>query len=139
MIEDNGIGMSQEFLEHIFDPFSRADSGTGFAQGTGLGMAITKSIVDTMDGTIHIQSSPGKGSRFCIELPFEVCPEAMVPDIEKKGQISIEENGQPVLSGKHFLCAEDNELNAEILVSILELEGAECTVYENALIFCTVL
>ena len=66
-----------------------------------------------------------------IELPFEVCPEAMVPDIEKKDQISIEENGQPVLSGKHFLCAEDNELNAELLVSILELEGAECTVYEN--------
>ena len=131
VIEDNGIGMSQKFLEHIFEPFSRSESGTGFAQGTGLGMAITKSIVDAMDGTIHIQSSPGKGSRFCIELPFEVCMEKPVQNSENKDQISTEENVQPGLSGMRFLCAEDNELNAEILVSILELEGAKCTVYEN--------
>ena len=131
VVEDNGIGMSQKFLEHIFDPFSRAESGVGFAQGTGLGMAITKSIVDAMDGTIHIQSSPGKGSRFCIELPFEVCMEKPVQSRENKDKVSTEENGQPGLSGMRFLCAEDNELNAEILVSILELEGAECTIYEN--------
>lgn len=57
VIEDNGIGMSQEFLEHIFDPFSRAESESGVIQGAGLGMAITKSIIDAMDGTVHIQSS----------------------------------------------------------------------------------
>ena len=131
VVEDDGIGMTQEFLEHIFDPFSRAESESGFIQGTGLGMAITKSIVDAMDGTIHIQSSPEKGSRFCIELYFEVCKEKPVQSSENKDKISIEENGQPGLSGKRFLCAEDNELNAEILVSILELEGAECIVYEN--------
>ena len=131
VIEDNGIGMSPEFLEHIFDPFARAESAVGSAQGTGLGMAITKNIVDAMDGTVHIQSSPGKGSRFCIELPFEVCPEETAPNGENKDQISTGRDGLPSLSGMHFLCAEDNELNAEILISILELEGAKCTVYEN--------
>ena len=131
VIEDNGIGMSPEFLEHIFDPFARAESAVGSAQGTGLGMAITKNIVDAMDGTVHIQSSPGKGSRFCIELPFEVCPEETAPNSENKDQISTGRDGLPSLSGMHFLCAEDNELNAEILISILELEGAKCTVYEN--------
>ena len=131
VIEDNGIGMSQEFLEHIFEPFSRAESGSGATQGTGLGMAITKSIIDAMDGTVHIQSSPGKGSRFCIELPFKVCRGKTVPDAEGKDRISIEENGQKSLSGVRFLCAEDNELNAEILTAILELKGAKCTVYEN--------
>ena len=131
VVADNGIGMSQEFLEHIYTPFSRAESETRFIQGTGLGMAITKSIVDAMDGTIHVQSSPGKGSRFCIELPFTVCQEETAQSCENEDRISMEEKSEGGISGMRFLCAEDNALNAEILVSILELEGAECTVYEN--------
>ena len=131
MIEDNGIGMTQEFLEHIFDPFARAESDVASIQGTGLGMAITKSIVDAMGGTVHVESMPGKGSCFCIELSFENCPEELLPEMIKKDRTGTENSEEISLRGMKFLCAEDNELNAEILQAMLELEGAECTVYEN--------
>ena len=131
MIEDNGIGMTQEFLEHIFDPFARAESDVASIQGTGLGMAITKSIVDAMGGTVHVESMPGKGSCFCIELSFENCPKELLPEMIKKDRTDTENSEEISLRGMKFLCAEDNELNAEILQAMLELEGAECTVYEN--------
>ena len=75
VIEDSGMGMSKEFLEHIFDAFSRSEATVGEIQGTGLGMAITKNIVDAMGGKICVESELGKGSRFEIEIPFEVCQE----------------------------------------------------------------
>ena len=130
IIEDSGMGMSKEFAEHIFEPFSRAEDSVREIQGTGLGMAITKSIVDAMDGTIRVESEPGKGSRFEITVPFERCQEEEFPD-EMSEQSGTQDDKQFSLKGKRFLCAEDNELNAEILISMLELEGAECTVYGN--------
>lgn len=127
-IEDNGIGMTPEFVERIFDPFTRAEADVKEIQGTGLGMAITKSLIDAMGGTIQVDSIAGKGSCFCIELPCEICAEENFVD-EKQADQQAE--GQTDLRGMNFLCAEDNELNAEILTAMLELEGAKCTVYEN--------
>ena len=133
IIEDNGMGMSREFLEHIFDPFSRAEAAVKEIQGTGLGMAITKNIVDAMEGTIAVTSALGKGSRFEIILPFAPCEENSVPDKAAGMRDTRTDSGNELtsLKGMRFLCAEDNELNAEILTSLLELEGAECTVYGN--------
>ena len=130
IIEDSGIGMSPEFAEHIFEPFSRAEDAVSEIQGTGLGMAITKSIVDAMDGTIKVKSALGKGSRFEITLSFEFCQEKELrKEVNDKSNIQNDEKSS--IKGKRFLCAEDNELNAEILTSLLEVEGAECTVYSN--------
>ena len=127
VLKDSGIGMTPEFLEHIFEPFSRAEADIKEIQGTGLGMAITKSLVDAMGGSIRVSSTLGKGSQFCVELPFETCVsescEAIRQNLENDKQISIQ--------GMKFLCAEDNALNAEILTAMLETEGAECVVYEN--------
>lgn len=134
IIEDNGMGMSREFLQHIFDPFSRAEAAVKEIQGTGLGMAITKNIVDAMEGTITVTSDLGKGSRFDITLPFAPCEDAVSASDQAAslgdGQADSG-TGLTSLKGMRFLCAEDNELNAEILIALLELEGAECTVYEN--------
>ena len=133
-IEDNGMGMSREFLQHIFDPFSRAEAAVKEIQGTGLGMAITKNIVDAMEGTITVTSALGKGSRFDITLPFAPCEDAVSASDQAAslgdGQADSG-TGLTSLKGMRFLCAEDNELNAEILIALLELEGAECTVYGN--------
>ena len=130
VVADNGIGMKPEFAQHIFEPFSRDEEVAGNIQGTGLGMAITKSIVDAMGGTICVESTPGKGSRFSVELSFAVCTEHVVPEASVEEQTEKKEELAD-LRGMRFLCAEDNELNAEILTAVLELEGAQCTIYEN--------
>ena len=131
VIEDSGIGMTPEFIEHIFDPFARAELAVREIQGTGLGMAITKSIVDAMGGKIKVESTLGKGSRFYVDLSFETCPDEKIPGTEKAVSPDVQTEELVSLKGMRFLCAEDNELNAEILVAMLNLEGAECTVYEN--------
>lgn len=248
IVTDNGCGMTQEFMDHIFEPFVRAEnSTTNRVQGTGLGMAITKKIIELMNGTITVQSEPGKGSRFEAILPLEISTEVectlpikeilllcdedeMIENVRaslKKNDILLQavktkenaktilQNGKidvillgncikdptlaetvkmlretsnenilifccdysdpekvysllkncgadgfiqrpfflsnfirildatnenknqdketelNILKGKKFLCAEDNELNAEILEAILEMEGAECTIYPN--------
>ncbi len=126
-IKDNGIGMTPEFMEHIFDPFVRAEEDVKEIQGTGLGMAITKSLIDAMGGTIQVDSVLGKGSCFCIELSCERCTDQALT-----GGSDEQQTGRPIdLHGMNFLCAEDNELNAEILSAMLEVEGAKCTIYEN--------
>ena len=130
VIEDSGMGMSKEFADHIFEPFSRAEDSVREIQGTGLGMAITKSIVDAMGGTIRVKSALGEGSRFEITVPLDFCKEEELQN-GKSEQTVTENDGQPSLEGRRFLCAEDNELNVEILISMMELEGAECTVYGN--------
>ena len=128
IIEDSGIGMTQEFMEHIFESFSRADTSVKEIQGTGLGMAISKNIIDAMGGSICVDSILGKGSQFKIEIPFKVCSEK-----DMANKVQINNQGKTILSlnGMKFLCAEDSDLNAEILQSILKLEGARCTIYEN--------
>ena len=130
VVQDNGIGMSEEFQKTLFEPFTREEkSGTNKVQGTGLGMAITKSIVDLMGGTIHVESTTGKGTRFEVVLEFPIDAEA---DTVQETQVppEEEENASP-LSGVKFLCAEDNAINAEILELLLESKGAHCKIYPN--------
>ena len=128
-VTDNGIGMSPEFLERIYESFSREESSViNKVQGTGLGMSIVKNLVDLMGGTIAVQSSRGKGSRFQVVLDFKIASNA--ESTEKQG-LSQEEKDGDGIEGMHFLCAEDNELNAEILTELLHMEGATCEICEN--------
>ncbi len=127
IVEDTGIGMSPEYMEHIFEPFSRSEPEVKEIQGTGLGMAITKSLTDAMGGNIRVDSTLGKGSRFCVEIPFAVSAVKTCKETpQDKGKDKIIS-----LQGMRFLCAEDNALNAEILTAMMEMEGAECVIYEN--------
>lgn len=120
-ISDNGIGMSAEFLEHIFEPFAQEhEDEISVGQGTGLGMAIVKGLIDKMEGTVEITSRQGEGSTFIITLPFEIADETAVSELHaQETKTSIE--------GLHFLLAEDNDLNAEIAEMLLGDEGAEIT------------
>lgn len=125
-VTDNGMGMSKEFQEHVYEPFARAESSvTNKVQGTGLGMAITKSIVDMMGGSILLTSELGKGSCFEVLLEFKVNEEAERA-VEKQ-----QEQEKFSLQGMRFLCAEDNKLNAEILEAILKMKGASCSICHN--------
>lgn len=128
-VMDNGIGMSREFLAQIYDSFTQEErSVTNTIQGTGLGMSIVKSLVDLMGGSIDVESMQGKGTCFELILDFRI-PERSVEDCSK--QEEKEETDTSQLKGMHFLCAEDNELNAEILKELLHMEGAECVICPN--------
>ena len=129
LVCDNGMGMSADFKDRIFDAFTRAENSlTNKIQGTGLGMAITKNLVDLMGGTIDVESEPGQGSCFEVFMDLKIAEERSVsPD----SQAETEEQDGNILKGMRFLCAEDNELNAEILTELLKIEGAECTICEN--------
>ena len=130
VVQDDGIGMSEEFQKTLFDPFTREEkSGTNRVQGTGLGMAITKSIVDLMGGTIHVESASGKGSRFEVVLEFPIDAEA--DKVQTASALPEEAEAVSPLSGMKFLCAEDNAINAEILEMLLETKGASCTICSN--------
>ena len=130
VVQDDGIGMSEAFQKTLFDPFTREEkSGTNKVQGTGLGMAITKNIVDLMGGSISVESAPGRGTRFEVVLEFPIDTES---DHAQKVQALPEEAEETSpLSGMKFLCAEDNAINAEILEMLLESKGAHCTIYPN--------
>ena len=130
IIEDDGIGMSEEYLKTIFDPFTREEkSGTNHVQGTGLGMAITKRVVNLMGGIIRVESTPGHGSRFEVVLEFPIDTAA---EQAACGQAAPEaEKGVSPLDGMRFLCAEDNLINAEILEMLLESKGASCKICAN--------
>ena len=128
-VMDNGIGMSRKFLAQIYDSFTREErSVTNTIQGTGLGMSIVKSLVDLMGGSIDVESMQGKGTCFELILDFRI-PERSVEDCSK--QEEKEETDTSPLKGMHFLCAEDNELNAEILKELLHMEGADCVICPN--------
>ena len=130
VVQDDGIGMSEEFQKTLFEPFTREEkSGTNKVQGTGLGMAITKSIVDLMGGTIHVESTTGKGTRFEVVLEFPIDAEA--DTVQETQVLPEEEETASPLSGMKFLCAEDNAINAEILEMLLEANGASCTICAN--------
>lgn len=123
-VADTGCGMTEEFAARVFDPFARDDrvvkSGI---QGTGLGMAITKHIVDSMGGSIQLTTAVNRGSCFAVtlELPIDTSPE------------QAHSQALPAFRfrGRRFLCAEDNAINAEILKELLALSGAECQIYPD--------
>ncbi len=129
LVKDNGMGISPDFKDKIFDAFTREESSlTNKIQGTGLGMAITRNLVEVMGGTIDVESVKGQGSCFEILLDLKIAEQRVTAPTQK-----IQENMQDisVLKGMRFLCAEDNELNAEILTELLKIEGAGCTICEN--------
>lgn len=118
-IKDTGIGMSEEFQKHLFEPFTQeANNARTYYQGTGLGMAITKNLVEQMHGRIEVQSSLGQGSTFIVTLPLKIDDE---PELRKKK--SSEDNEIINLKGVKVLLAEDNELNREIARYMLEDAG----------------
>ena len=118
---DTGIGMTDEFQKHIFEPFAQEHTGsrTKFA-GTGLGMPITKKLVEKMGGTITFESEEGVGTKFVVLIPFKIDMEAD----QRKEQEDVSEKS---IKGLHILLAEDNELNMEIAEFVLQNEGAEVT------------
>lgn len=120
-ITDTGIGMSKDYLQHIFEPFSQEkNDARSIYQGTGVGMSIVKGLVERMNGTITVTSQEGVGTTFVIEIPFETAPqfESTPPEAGQKAAIS----------GLKLLMAEDNDLNAEIAQMLLTDEGASVTV-----------
>lgn len=124
VISDTGIGMSQEFLGHIFEPFAQEHTDArSVYHGTGIGMAIVKSLIDQMGGTILVESEVGKGSTFTITLSFEIAKEEQ--EMKKKAE---DKDHRASIKGMHLLMAEDNELNAEIAKLLLEDEGAQLTI-----------
>lgn len=124
-IEDTGIGMKQEFLQHIWEPFAQEDGGnrTNY-KGTGLGMAITKQFVDMMGGTITVESLLHEGSKFEIELSFDI-------DQHVVAAAETPEETEFHLKGMRVMLVEDNELNAEIAQFVLEDVGISVTCVEN--------
>ena len=126
---DNGMGMSQEYVKRIFEPFSRAeDDRVDKIQGTGLGMSITHSLVQMMDGDIQVESELGKGSRFTATVHLKLQEESAAED--GSGDFGGAEAGDTLeaiesldFSGRRALLAEDNDLNREIAVAILETTG----------------
>ncbi len=127
-VRDDGIGMTQDFIQHIFDPFERERTSTlSGIQGTGLGMAITKSLVDMMGGTIEVRSEKGVGSEFTVSLAFDVADDAVVERVRAaEGAPAPSER----LRGCRILLVDDNLLNREIAVTLLEDVGfkVECAV-----------
>ena len=129
LVSDNGMGMSADFKEKIFDPFTRAEgSVTNKIQGTGLGMAITRNLVEAMGGTIDVESELGQGSCFEVLIDLRIAEDRFVSSTVQEEKNEQNDN---IFQGMRFLCAEDNELNAEILTELLKIEGAECTICEN--------
>lgn len=130
VVEDNGIGMSQDYLPHIFEEFSREHTSTETrVAGTGLGLPIVKSLVDRMGGTIEVESEEGKGTRFIMKFSFPVSLENQVREKEKQNIPDITEK----LKGKRILLAEDNDLNAEIAETVLVEAGIEVKRVEDGL------
>ena len=129
LVSDNGMGMSADFKKTIFDPFTRAeDSVTNKIQGTGLGMAITKNLIEAMGGTIDVESELSQGSCFEVLIDLRIAENRSVSSAVQEEKNEQNDN---IFQGMRFLCAEDNELNAEILTELLKIEGAECTICEN--------
>lgn len=123
-IEDTGIGMKADFLERIWDSFSQENTGNCNGQkGTGLGMAITKKLVDLMGGVIKVESELGVGSKFVLEVTFDIG--------EKPGITETAKKMETVLNGRKVLLVEDNELNIEVAKTILEDEGIHVITAEN--------
>lgn len=118
--EDTGIGMEEEFIAHIFEPFAQGKNiSAAKAVSTGLGMAITKNLVDTLGATIRVESKLAVGTRIIVDFPFEVS--RMLDDATKDKNADKQTPSR--LSGCRILLAEDNQVNAEIAIALLEMEG----------------
>ena len=124
-IQDTGIGMSPEFMSHLFDPFSqeKVDARSVF-QGTGLGMSIVKSLVDKMNGTIEVKSEQNVGTTFTVTIPFEIAPQEAVSEVTDDSAVTS-------IRGVKILLAEDNDPNLEIVTELLEQQGAIITPARN--------
>ena len=119
-VEDNGIGMSKEYLPHIFEEFSREHTSTeSKVTGTGLGLPIVKALIDMMGGTIEVESQPGCGTKMTVVLPFELASEKQILEEKQKEKEKISDS----ILGKRVLIAEDNDLNAEIAMTVLKENG----------------
>ena len=119
VVSDTGIGMSEEFQKHIFEAFTRErNTTTSGIEGTGLGMGIVKKLVDMLEGTVTVKSKLGEGTTFTIRLPYRA---ANYEDMQPK-QVAVDSDNS-VLVGKHILLAEDNDLNAEIAITLLSEHG----------------
>jgi CheY-like chemotaxis protein len=119
-ISDNGMGMSEDFLPHIFEEFARENNTTdNKIEGTGLGMPIVKRLVDIMGGTIEVKSKKGVGSTFIVTIPHKIADKScLVPHTQIELNVDV-------FKGRRILLAEDNELNAEIAMEILKEAGFE--------------
>ena len=127
---DTGVGMSKEFVEHIFEDFAREkDSNAAGAPGTGLGMGIVKKLVEMMNGTVAIESEKGKGTTVCVTIPHRI---ASAEDIGAEG--SQQSADTSLLKGKRILLAEDNDINAEIAAELLSDVGLEVDRAEDGII-----
>lgn len=137
-VKDNGIGMSKEFMKKIFNPFEQEAPGSARDNvGSGLGLAIVYNLVQLMGGTVQVESKKHRGSRFVIQIPLQLVDDGINvkhPDFSAQEIVlHTDENKAetPKLQGLRVLLAEDNELNREIAVEILSMEGAEVDVAEN--------
>ena len=129
-VKDTGIGMSPEFVKHIFDPFTRENNTTASGiLGTGLGMTITRNLVDMMGGTISVESTPGEGSIFRVELELRYGTQQTETSLPEETALS--DSGINKLEGLRVLVAEDNDINAELLEELLSCEEVSCERTEN--------
>ena len=144
LVEDNGIGMSEEYIAKIFEPFTReTNSVINKEQGTGLGMAITRSLIDLMGGTINVESEKGKGSTFIVDMELSYAKEELAiesieieeaKDSNNSGEdptTDTDSDNKDSMEGMRFLVAEDNEINAEIIKELLAMEGVVCDIAPN--------
>lgn len=117
VVKDNGSGMSEEYLPHIFETFSREHSSTEVrVEGTGLGLPIVKSFLDLMGGTIQVESRPGEGTQMTIEVSFPIADEKQIREHQGQKKHRVMQNWK----NKRILLAEDNDLNAEIVTTLLQ-------------------
>ena len=124
VVQDTGIGMSEEFMSRLFDPYARETRfNAKKVAGTGLGMAIVKNLVDQMDGSIHVDSQLGKGSTFTVIVPFITVKEEKAPEQE----LNIQSQASFSLEGCRILLAEDNMINMEVATEILTMHGIDIT------------
>ncbi len=128
IVQDTGIGMREEFLKHIFEPFTR-EQGAERIEGTGLGLSIAKRLVDLMGGRITVESRVNQGSRFMAELEFEEAELSLTVHADQ-GE-TCDSKVTDIFKGRCFLVAEDNEINAEILCELLQMKGASSERREN--------
>ena len=125
IIKDNGVGISKDYMEHMFEGFTREKNVSNKSEGLGLGLAITKRLVDSLQGEIEVESEVGKGTTFIITLPFRITSDANESAEESTSLSNVS------LEGKRILVVEDNELNSEITMEILSESGMTVDAVEN--------